>query len=121
MAQIVWTEPALLELDEIAEYIALDKYDAAHNLVQQVFSRVEQLEEFPESGRKPPELPKHSRYREVIVGPCRIFYREEKSNIYIIYVMRSERVLRTFILEARRLGGGTKPNGNSSGDASSPL
>ena len=25
MAQIIWTEPALLDLNEIAEYIALDK------------------------------------------------------------------------------------------------
>lgn len=25
MAQIIWNEPALLDLNEIAEYIALDK------------------------------------------------------------------------------------------------
>ena len=37
MAQIVWTEPALNELDEIAEFIALDKFDAAQKLVQSVF------------------------------------------------------------------------------------
>ena len=103
MAQIIWTEPALLELDKIGEYIALDKYSAAKNLIQQVFSRVDQLKQFPESGRKPPELPKNSRYREVIVGSCRIFYREEKSKIYIIYVMRSERALRKFILEDREI------------------
>ena len=101
MAQIVWTEPALLELDEIAEYIALDKYGAAQELIRQVFFRVEKLKEFPKSGRKPPELPKRSRYREVIVGPCRIFYREEKSKLFVIYVMRSERILRKYILEDR--------------------
>ena len=38
MAQIVWTEPALNELDEIAEFIALDKIGVAKKLVQSVFS-----------------------------------------------------------------------------------
>jgi len=101
MAQIVWTEPALNELDEIAEFIALDKFDVARKLVQSVFSRVEQLKHQPKSGRVPPELPRKSIYREVIVGPCRVFYRIEKSKIIIIYVIRSERMLRKFILEDR--------------------
>ncbi len=101
MAQIVWTEPALRDLDEVAEYIALDKYSAAKNLVEQVFARVDQLQEFPESGRKPPELPKNSRYYEVIVGPCRIFYRIKGNKLYVLYIMRSERQLRKFILDAR--------------------
>jgi len=43
MAQIIWTEPALLDLNEIAEYIALDKPDAARRLVKQVFSSVDVL------------------------------------------------------------------------------
>ena len=62
MAQLVWTEPALLDLDEIAEYIVLDDPKAARELVQQVFLSVERLEEHPKSGRKPPEL-KKLRYR----------------------------------------------------------
>ena len=101
MAQVIWTEPALFDLNEIAEYIALDKFDAAAHLVQEVFSAVERLEQHPNSGRRPPELDKKSRYREVIVGPCRIFYRAEAEKVYIIYVMRSERELRRFILEDR--------------------
>lgn len=100
MAQIIWTEPALLDLDTIAEYIALDKPSAASRLIQKVFSSIDRLEQFPESGRKPPEF-KKSRYREVIVDPCRIFYRIEKENIYILYVMRSERQLRKYLLNAR--------------------
>ena len=72
MAQVIWTEPALIDLDEIAEYIALDKVSAARRLVEKVFSSVERLEQFPELGRIPPELP-DTQYREVIVGPCRVF------------------------------------------------
>jgi len=100
MAQIIWTEPALRDLDEIAEYIALDKPSAASRLVQKVFFSIDRLEQFPESGRKPPEF-KQSRYREVIVDPCRIFYRVEKGKIYIVYVMRSERQLKKYLLNAR--------------------
>lgn len=100
MAQLVWTEPALIDLDEIAEYIALDDPQAARELVKQVFSSVERLETHPKSGRKPPEL-KGLRYRELVVGPCRIFYREDGKKIFILYVMRSERTLRQFILSSR--------------------
>ncbi len=100
MAQIIWTEPALNDLDKIAEYIALDKPSAAKKLVSNVFAKVERLENFPKSGRKPPEL-NESRYREVVVPPCRVFYRIEDENIFILYVMRNEKRLRKFILEAR--------------------
>ncbi len=100
MAQIIWTEPALSDLNVIAEYIALDKPSAAINLVQKVFSSTDRLEQFPKSGRKPPEF-KKSKYLEIIVNPCRIFYRIEGDKIYIIYIMRSERKLRKYLLNAR--------------------
>ncbi len=47
MAEIVWTEPALQQLDAIAEYIALDNPVAARHLVERVFSKVERLQDFP--------------------------------------------------------------------------
>ncbi len=102
MAQVIWTEPALSNLNEIADYIALDKFSAAQRLIQQIFSSVERLEQFPESGRIPPEL-EHSRYREIIVGPCRIFYRSdnEQNKVYILYVMRGERQLRKYLIDER--------------------
>ena len=100
MAQIIWTEPALSDLNEIAEYIALDNHMAAQALVTQVFLSVERLEQFPKSGRQPLELG-DTQYREVISNPCRIFYRIEKDKVYILYVMRSERALRNFIINDR--------------------
>ncbi len=100
MAQVIWTEPALQDLNEIAEYIALDKLSAAKKLVQNVFSSTDRLEKFPKTGRKVPEL-QDSRYLELIVNPCRIFYRIEKDKIYILYVMRSERKLRNYLLDER--------------------
>ena len=100
MARVIWAEPALFDLNEIAEYIALDKMSAARRLVQRVFTCVERLEQFPESGRMPPEL-EHSKYREIIVGPCRVFYRVDQDKVYILYVMRGERQLRKYLLDER--------------------
>jgi len=100
MAQLVWTEPALSDLNDIAEYIALENPQAAQELVQRVFATVERLEQHPESGRIPDEL-ERGRYREIVAGPCRIFYRLAGDQALILYVMRSERQLRNFILEDR--------------------
>ena len=97
MAEVIWTETALQDLDAIAEYIALDNPAAAISLVQQVFDKTERLENFTQSGRIPPELP-NSVYREVVVPPCRIFYREDEERVLILYVMREERQLRTYML-----------------------
>jgi len=97
MAEVIWTEPALQELDAIAEYIALDNPAAASHLVQGVFDRTERLEDFPQSGRIPPEHP-NSVYRELVVPPCRIFYREDEQRVLVLYVMREERQLRAYML-----------------------
>ena len=100
MAEIIWTEPALADLDAIADYIALDNPEAARSLVRNVFRHVEQLADHPKSGSKPAEL-KGWRYRQIIEPPCRVFYREEGSRVYILYVMRGEKLLRRSVLEAR--------------------
>ena len=43
MAQVKWTEPMLNDLNEIADYIALDKPGAAKNLVKDIFNTVKHL------------------------------------------------------------------------------
>jgi plasmid stabilization system protein ParE len=100
MAQVVWTEPALADLDAIADYIALDNPAAAKALVRSVFDRVEHLAAHPRSGSKPQEL-KGWRYRQVIEPPCRIFYRQDGARVYILHVMRAERRLRSEALAKR--------------------
>lgn len=97
MAEIVWTGAALADLNDIAEYIALDNVVAAKQLVNTVYTKVDRLKTFPESGRIPPEL-EYLSYREVIVDPCRIFYKVENDNAIILNVMRAEQDLRRFLL-----------------------
>ena len=100
MAKIVWTEPALQDLDTIAEYIALDKPSAASRFVGKVLSKIDRLELFPNLGKKVRELPEFS-YREIIIPPVRIIYRVSEYRIFIIHVVRSERDVRNFMLNPK--------------------
>lgn len=98
MARLIWTEPAIVDLQEIAEYIALANPVAAARLAKAVLDAVMRLEKYPESGRVPPELP-NGPYREIVLPPCRIFYRTDTDDVYVLHIMRSERLLRSYLLE----------------------
>ena len=100
MAEIIWTEPALSDLDAIADYIALDKPEAARRLVQRVFQHVEQLTLHPKSGSVPREL-RGSRYRQIVEPPCRVFYRYDGERIFSLHVIRGARQLRPGRLRQR--------------------
>ena len=97
MAEIIWTEPALQDLTAIADYIALDNVVAAKQLVQKIFTKVEQLASFPQSGRVPPELDDLA-YRELVISPCRVFYKQRADQVIILFVMRQERDLRNYLI-----------------------
>ncbi|NQY89458.1 MAG: type II toxin-antitoxin system RelE/ParE family toxin [Colwellia sp.] len=97
MAEIIWTNPALEDLNNIAEYIALSNLLSAKKLITKMFNKIERLEDFPGSGKKPTEL-SNLNYQEVVVNPCRIFYKIDNDKIYILHVMRQERDLRKFLL-----------------------
>jgi plasmid stabilization system protein ParE len=100
MAEIIWSEPALSDLDAIADYIALENPVAASALIKRIFGHVDQLADHPESGSRPQELGR-SRYRQIVEPPCRVFYRYDGHRVIILYVMRSERLLRKHRLAAR--------------------
>lgn len=100
MAEIVWTEPALNDLDAIADYIAVENPGAAAALVQRVFAHVERLQAHPESGSRPIEF-KRSRYRQVVEPPCRVFYRYDGKRVIVLHLMRAEQLLRTRKLSTR--------------------
>ncbi len=92
-AKLIWTAPAVDDLDDIAAFIAEDDPRAAAELVGAAFAAVERLRRFPSAGRLVPEIPGRL-YREVIVPPLRIIYRREGAQIVIVYVVRGEQRLR---------------------------
>ena len=93
MAKVIWTEGALKDLDEIADYIAKENPDAANRLVRRIFDRVDLLETFPEVGRWVPEFAERV-HRELVVAPCRVVYRIERGGVFIELVIRGERLMR---------------------------
>ncbi|MFT5722639.1 MAG: toxin ParE1/3/4 [Motiliproteus sp.] len=102
MAKVVWTEPALDNINDISEYIAVSNPVAAKQLVSTLFDKVDRLEIFLESGRIVEEI-KELGYREVVVNPCRIFYKIEQETVFILHVLRQERDLRRYILASKAL------------------
>lgn len=55
MAQINWTKKSLKDLRAINDYISLDSTFYAARFVSKLIKRVDQLIDFPESGRIVPE------------------------------------------------------------------
>jgi toxin ParE1/3/4 len=94
MAQVIWTERAVAQLDAIADYIALDKPVAAQSVVRKIYSKAGLLAISPMLGRPAGELPgKH--YRKFWVSPCWIYYRYTSELVIIIHIRRGERPFRS--------------------------
>jgi len=72
--RLIWAPSARLDLRELASYIAESRPRASINFVKNVFLTVEQISNFPKSGRIVPEF-NNPNIREVIRRPCRIVYR----------------------------------------------
>ena len=102
MAEIVWSEPALADLEAIADFIALQDPLAARGLVRRIYGHVAQLAEHPESGPRPRELGKRGRYRQIVEPPCRVFYRLDGPRVVVVHIMRTERLLRRSVLKRLR-------------------
>ena len=90
--QVVWTDPALECVGEVAVFIAQDDPDAAERWTAQLLDAVERLADFPESGRMVPELGARD-VRELIFGAYRVFYRL-RSAVEVLSVRHGSRLLR---------------------------
>jgi plasmid stabilization system protein ParE len=90
--KIVWSPLALERVEDTARYIAENSPDAAVRWVEDLFSAVERLADFPESGRMVPEVGS-PRIRELIFGTYRVIY-SAKGRVDILTVRRSSQLLR---------------------------
>jgi toxin ParE1/3/4 len=89
---IVWSPLAVDRASEIAGYIAQDKPSAAEKWIQTVFSKVEQLQAFPEIGRIVPEIG-NDQFRELLYGNYRIIYRIEAKRISVLTIRHGRQIL----------------------------
>lgn len=90
--KIVWSPLAIDRVSEIAAYIAQENPAAAEKWVDTVFRKVEDLQDFPESGRVVAETENKS-IRELIYGNYRLIYRLEEKRISVLTVRHGKQIL----------------------------
>lgn len=90
MAQINWTKKSFKDLKAIFDYISLDSNFYAFWFINKIINRVDQLIDFPESGRIVPEK-NTPEIRELIEGNYRIFYRLRKGEVTILRIHNAAR------------------------------
>jgi addiction module RelE/StbE family toxin len=94
MVVIKWTNRALKDMDNIAEFIALDSTHYAKIQIKRFFDKVELLKIYPHIGRIVPEK-NNSDLREIVLGNYRIIYKIiSPKHIDIITIHHSKRLLR---------------------------
>ena len=82
---IIWSPLAIEQARDIASYIALDKPAAAQKWIEEIFTAVERLAEFPQSGRRVAEIQRGDT-REIVQGNYRVIYKISDQNIHILVV-----------------------------------
>ena len=93
MVEIKWTNNALEDLDDIANYISKDSPKYAQILVKQIYEMINSLKQFPMFGRKVPEYSDPS-LREIIYKNYRIIYLVKHKHLEIISVIHGSRKLK---------------------------
>jgi addiction module RelE/StbE family toxin len=92
MRKLIWTYPAVDDLQAISDYIGKDSEYYASIFIGELIQSVEKLIEFPEIGRKVPEYQRKD-IRELIVQSYRIIYQIEDNRILILTVVHDRREL----------------------------
>jgi len=90
MNRIAWTEPAVTDLNGIHDYISRDSEVYADAVLFEIFTAVDQLAHYAQSGRIIPETDEENT-REILVGNYRIMYELRGETIRILTVLHGAR------------------------------
>lgn len=93
MVKVIWSEFAVDDLKSIHSYISQDSATYADRFIEKILLRVEQLESYPQSGRRVPEF-NNEALRELIEGNYRIIYKISSEAIGIVRIHHSARQLK---------------------------
>ena len=92
--RISFSGSAVEDIESIRRwYLDQQVPETGERFVGEIISSVERLGDFPESGRIVPEFGV-SHLREIIMPPFRIIYRLDKTQVRVVRVWRSERLLK---------------------------
>lgn len=99
--RVLWTRPALRDLEAIVEYLAEQQPATALRVLQRLHARASQLAAQTLRGRRVPELRDMGidAHREIIEAPWRIIYRPTDRHVYAIAVFDARRNLRGVLME----------------------
>jgi plasmid stabilization system protein ParE len=99
--QVVWSNIAEIDLQNIIEYIADDSPSNALKIFRNIKQKASTLFTFPERGRIVPELRDQGilQYRELIIPPWRILYRISSKRVYVLSVLDSRRNIEDILLK----------------------
>lgn len=88
--KLIWTEPAVLDLEKIKEYVSRDSEYYALNLIENIFESVEKLKEFPNIGRVVPEY-QDKKLREILYYNYRIIYKVKDNQLAVLAIIHGAR------------------------------
>jgi addiction module RelE/StbE family toxin len=87
---VIWSIPARNDLKLIYDYIAKDSRYYATNVVENIVSKAENLDEFPEIGRVVPEIGDEN-VRELIIYSYRLIYEVVLNDVQILAIIHGKR------------------------------
>ena len=88
---VVWSIPARDDLKRIHDYIAQDSKYYARRVIDALIEKAELLLEFPEMGRKVPEIG-DAKIREIPIYSYRLMYKYSTHGIEVLTVVHSKQI-----------------------------
>lgn len=88
--KILWTEPAITDLENIKLYIARDSERYASIFVEKIIRSAENIEFFPSIGRIIPEVD-DPKLRELLIHPYRLIYKNSDDVVEILAIIHQAR------------------------------
>lgn len=88
MTEVRWTEQAADDLVAIRDFVRRDSAAYAQLVVERLYSSIDQLRSFPDSGRMVPEREQPD-LRELVRAPYRIVYRRHTEVVEILTVFHA--------------------------------
>ncbi|WP_439557022.1 type II toxin-antitoxin system RelE/ParE family toxin [Dyadobacter sp.] len=92
MAGIIWSKEARQDLDNIFIWLEGESKSYSKKWINEVFQKIELLQNFPKMGRKIPET-SIANIREIRAGNYRIIYNVRKDGVEILALRHTSRPL----------------------------
>ncbi len=99
--EVIWTNSAEFDLENIIEYIKLDSINIAKNIFFEIKEECQKLYYFPERKRIVPELQQVgiTKYRELIYKRWRIIFKIKNKKVFVLLAVDSSRNIEDILFQ----------------------